>query len=1484
MNYKLTKLCLAFLMLFSGFSQRELQAEETEVPQRNEEINETIIKEEESTGKEETNGTMIEEGELDETHYTITDTGLTLSDLQNMITQQDEGIHAAADFSQLHRIKRVARFYSGKGTAEGYEFASMFTLDGRIAYCIEPLVLVNIDGGIGPSYTQSMDFYKFPWDTKQILLRIMWYGYGNPLTGTSDEAWLATQLLIWQITDPDNYSMIVNSLEWCSDSACSAVGGSADVSWKMNEIMNLVNNRNTTPSFASQWNGTTTYELDWDETLVLTDDGSSNLYSSAPVLDWFNDTPNESHEGINIKKEGNKLYIDIDSLYYAGYNQENGKTLTFSRKQELFDNALAGNMIWVSGDNQRVMTASGYDPTPIFSLSFKLKTSDIEIEKQDEYYLTGNFTAGTKYSLAWTEDPQSQYENDEAWKELYDQETGLKQDEYGDFFYPILNEDGTIREFEVEEDGILHINGLLPQNKTWWIKEVEASNPYQLDARVWKIDTPKQGETNHQTFVNLLRDVELNVVKKDSETSEKINDAEFVIYEIGTEEAPMDLDKEETLTGNLEGFQLEKLPSISYEELIENVQEPFVGASFSLDGYIYTVQEEDEESITLSVVRINEDELTYEMLPESVKNGTQSEFEWNGKNYTVKGKTASKIKLKAVIGEEININTESTPFNLNDVLEALKIEADEPQTLEELKTGDIIRLNDTEYTITAIEKTQEDGNKEEADMVKQITVIQTETLIIAISEEENNPIVQVTKPQEVIWQDYERDGKACLEGEKFVLERTQTEYEVISINDENTVVLQNTSSKEYFVVSKEEKEDTYETETLYFIEQGAVVDLKEILPVPSEKTVEYILSNTAHAEASGGVLSAKAVSCFTIQVVGTDEPQPVSMKQVKEAFEVWKQDALKKSENEEEKEEIEEKEFYEEEDSFEIDEIEYTIDEIVFDEDEETIKYLIITKDNDLDPSKKEEYTVYADKNEAKKNAYTGYEFGTYRIIITESNNGAGTIKKVDALPMAKITTGKNSLRIVDQTNHNVPVSGYDTKIYQDPDGLYLVKEAVSDEYGMVDTDDLEAGIYYYDGVGGTKEFTVYDKQYLDGNAKVSDLKWGRKYMACEVKLPDGYDYDGEVCFEITTDYKSGTNTTNTVVNNQLRRIDVKVVKVDQDDITYRLNGAYFTVRDVSDEGVNKVEKEAEEQKGQLSYQDLPDEFEVGDEFIKEYHEGYRRSYKIQEIEYYDLGIELEEIEKSIKAVIVYDTEDDSKTPIVLKAQDYTQTPMLGSAEEIGTYVSGAIYIQRTEEQQIEKILWQDVLEQLGNDTDVNTTNIQEGAVLKTENDEYIIQKIYVNPQGTIYAVKASSKTSEVWLYEGQEATMEEMPVEGIVYEIAEDEEFNKIIQTAMTDENGEIAVWKDAEGNILNGIYYVREENSDEVICFEVEAGTITLPEVKYGHAIEVCETRSPLGYIVGNQACEVIVPTAEYQEITFTNIRKNAKIIKRIKYMGDE
>ena len=57
-----------------------------------------------------------------------------------------------------------------------------------------------------------------------------------------------------------------------------------------------------------------------------------------------------------------------------------------------------------------------------------------------------------------------------------------------------------------------------------------------------------------------------------------------------------------------------------------------------------------------------------------------------------------------------------------------------------------------------------------------------------------------------------------------------------------------------------------------------------------------------------------------------------------------------------------------------------------------------------------------------------------------------------------------------------------------------------------------------------------------------------------------------------------------------------------------------------------------------------------------------------------------------------------------------------------------------------------------------------------------------------------------------------------------------------------------------------------------------ILLPEVKYGHSIEICETKSPLGYLIGN-ACAVIQPKAEYTVDTVTNTRTNAKLVTRRK-----
>ena len=68
-----------------------------------------------------------------------------------------------------------------------------------------------------------------------------------------------------------------------------------------------------------------------------------------------------------------------------------------------------------------------------------------------------------------------------------------------------------------------------------------------------------------------------------------------------------------------------------------------------------------------------------------------------------------------------------------------------------------------------------------------------------------------------------------------------------------------------------------------------------------------------------------------------------------------------------------------------------------------------------------------------------------------------------------------------------------------------------------------------------------------------------------------------------------------------------------------------------------------------------------------------------------------------------------------------------------------------------------------------------------------------------------------------------------------------------------------------------------------------VSFADLRYGHRIRICETRSPLGYMIGD-ACTVIVPTSETNEDTVVNHRTNAKttttvrrVLKRRK-MGTE
>ncbi len=92
----------------------------------------------------------------------------------------------------------------------------------------------------------------------------------------------------------------------------------------------------------------------------------------------------------------------------------------------------------------------------------------------------------------------------------------------------------------------------------------------------------------------------------------------------------------------------------------------------------------------------------------------------------------------------------------------------------------------------------------------------------------------------------------------------------------------------------------------------------------------------------------------------------------------------------------------------------------------------------------------------------------------------------------------------------------------------------------------------------------------------------------------------------------------------------------------------------------------------------------------------------------------------------------------------------------------------------------------------------------------------------------------------------------------------------------------------LSDGKYIVQkmidEENVD--ITFEgyevyISEGTIFLPELIYGHSYRVCETRAPSGYYIEGNGCEIIVPEAEYGIKIFNNYRINQMI--KIPVMGE-
>ena len=193
--------------------------------------------------------TMIEEnGTYQDENMEIQSLGLTSSVVRSLYNENSTGrrVRRAPGRTRLQSAGRVASFH---GVYDPTDYISLFTYNGKPAYCIEPEVSADLNEHTfqGHEYTPKT-FYDMSSEQRNKIGRIMWYGYGHPLTGNDPRDYIATQLLVWKYIESPYYEQIYNSVQYCGGiqhAAHACNGGLDDIPARMDAIMNLVNNRDT---------------------------------------------------------------------------------------------------------------------------------------------------------------------------------------------------------------------------------------------------------------------------------------------------------------------------------------------------------------------------------------------------------------------------------------------------------------------------------------------------------------------------------------------------------------------------------------------------------------------------------------------------------------------------------------------------------------------------------------------------------------------------------------------------------------------------------------------------------------------------------------------------------------------------------------------------------------------------------------------------------------------------------------------------------------------------------------------------------------------------------------------------------------------------------------------------------------------------------------------------------------------------------------
>lgn len=456
----------------------------------------------------------------------------------------------------------------------GEELCKIFA-DGKEAYCIEPGHTLHSGNTLtedGSTVWKKLGSAK----QKAINLALLYGkpGSGKCLSGTEDQKWVATQLIVWEFVSgcrntADGHKCTNTKF---IDGICAG-GANPGVKSVYNAISKSLANYSTVPSFASAIaSKAETYEMKYTDgkyTLTLTDSNS--------ILSDFSF---KTTSGISVSKSGNKLTLtstspvnDAVTFNSAKSMPDVGKTVLVPYGDVTLQDVISG----VENDADpirayfKVKTSSGNlklvktsEDGNVANIEFTVKGDDysktVKTNSKGEFELTdlvpGKYTV-TEHTPTEYAEQKSKTVNVESGKTATvsfsnvlkkwnltvtktDAETKSAQGDatLAGAVYGIYNNGKLVDKYTTDKNGSFTTSYYVCGDK-WTLKEIEPSEGYLLDETEYHIGVEAKKYTleNNSVSIGVTEDIlkgKIAIIKHTDDGSTKIETpekgAEFQVY------------------------------------------------------------------------------------------------------------------------------------------------------------------------------------------------------------------------------------------------------------------------------------------------------------------------------------------------------------------------------------------------------------------------------------------------------------------------------------------------------------------------------------------------------------------------------------------------------------------------------------------------------------------------------------------------------------------------------------------------------------------------------------------------------------------------------------------------------------------------------------------------------------------------------------------------------------------------------------------